>query len=75
MCAIVEKFLFKGLTQCFVIQESEYEKVAEKMGLKFKFGFVCSNKKSENKIKGHDLRSSNFADVYETMEYVFFNLS
>jgi hypothetical protein len=72
MCAITEKFLFKGLTQCFVIEESEYEKVAKMMGLNFKFGFVCSNQKSENKIKGHELRSVNFADVYETLEYVFF---
>lgn len=53
LCTLVDKALFAGLTQCFIIDEEYYNNVAEILGMKFEYGFVVSGLKGENKVQGN----------------------
>lgn len=44
LCTIVDKALFAGLAQCFIIDENSYDKVTKNINMKFKYGFIVSAK-------------------------------
>jgi len=63
LCTIVDKPLFAGLAQCFIINEKEYEEVTKNVNMKFKYGFIVSAKSTESgstRVQGNDIKTLRF---------------
>jgi hypothetical protein len=71
-CALSQVNFFRGLTQCLIIKEEEYEAVSTALKMEFKIGFACyeTNEKVKDKIAGRSFNSEDYEDIFADVEYV-----
>lgn len=63
LCTIIDKPLFAGLAQCFVIDEESYEQVTDNIKMKFKYGFIVAannTRDSRSKVHGNEIKTLDF---------------
>lgn len=63
LCTIVDKSLFAGFAQCFIIDDSAYDEVTKNINMKFKYGFIVSAKNTpgeSTKVQGNEIKTLRF---------------
>lgn len=68
-CAIAQATLFRGLTQCLIVKEDDYEGVSAALKMDFDYGFGCyeTNEQVKERIAGRNFRSTQYEDVFQSI--------
>lgn len=71
-CVLSQANFFRGLTQCLIIEEEEYDAVSKALNMEFNIGFACyeTNEKKKDKIAGRSFNSEKYEDIFADVEYV-----
>jgi len=62
LCAIAQNTLFRGLSQCLIAKEDEYEAIGTALKMQFNFGFACyeTNEDVKDKIAGRNFKTTDY---------------
>jgi hypothetical protein len=65
-CAIERAALFKDLTHCLIIKESDYEEAYKALNIPFDIGFAYyeTSAKITEKLVGRTFKSTDFEEIY-----------